>query len=82
MPEGSVDVVRLSGAGLMTIVSLWLAVCCGLPESVTVTVIVVDPAVVGVPLTVHPFRMRPAGSVPVMEQVYGGVPPEAVIVPL
>jgi hypothetical protein len=63
-------------------VSLWLAVCCGLPESVTVTVRVVDPAVVGVPLMVHPVRMRPAGSVPVIEQLYGCVPPDAVIVAL
>ena len=69
MPPGSVPEVRVRGAGLMTIVSVWLAVCCGLPESVTVTVMVVDPAVVGVPLIVHPVRMSPAGSVPVIEQV-------------
>jgi hypothetical protein len=69
VPEGNVEVVSVRGAGLMTIVSVWLAVCCGLPESVTVTVIVVEPDVVGVPLIVHPVRMRPAGSVPVMEQL-------------
>jgi hypothetical protein len=67
---------------LMVMVSLLLAVCVGLPESVTVTVTVVEPAEVGVPLTVQPFRINPAGSVPVIEQVYGEVPPEAVIVPV
>lgn len=63
-------------------VSVLLALCVGLPESVTVTVTVVEPAVVGVPLTVQPFRINPAGSVPVMEHVYGDVPPEPVMVPL
>ena len=82
MPSGRVDVVRPSGAGLMTIVSFWLAVCVGLPESVTVTVIGELPAVVGVPVIVHPVRMRPAGRVPVIEQVYGPVPPDGVMVPV
>lgn len=36
----------------------------GLPESVTLTVTVELPDVVGVPLTVHPERLRPAGNVP------------------
>lgn len=82
MPSGRFDVERLSGAGLMTMVSFWLAVCVGLPESVTVTVIGELPGVVGVPLIVQPVRIRPGGRVPVMEQVYGPVPPEGVIVPV
>jgi hypothetical protein len=57
----------VSGAGLMMMVSFWLAFCAGLPESVTFTVIGEDPAVVGVPLTVHPVSVNPAGSVPVIE---------------
>ena len=63
-------------------VSFWLAFCAGLPESVTVTVIEELPAAVGVPLTVHPLRINPAGKVPAIEQVYGAVPPLAVIVAL
>jgi hypothetical protein len=63
-------------------VSFWLALCVGLPESVTVTVIEELPAAVGVPLTVHPLNISPAGSVPVIEQVYGAVPPLAVMVAL
>ena len=51
----------------MTIVSFALAFCVGLPESVTLTVIGDEPAVVGVPLTVQPPRLNPAGNVPVME---------------
>jgi len=82
VPSGRVEVERLNGAGLMTIVSFWLAVCVGLPESVTVTVIGELPAVVGVPVIVHPVRIRPAFRSPVIEHVYGPVPPEGVIVPV
>jgi hypothetical protein len=72
----------VSGAGLITMVSLALTFCAGAPASVTFTVIGEEPAVVGVPLTVHPFCVRPAGRAPVIEHVYGVVPPLAVIVPL
>ena len=65
---GSVPVM-VRGAGLITMVSFVLAFCAGLPESVTFTTIGEDPAVVGVPLTVHPFSIKPAGNVPVMEQL-------------
>lgn len=75
---GSVPVIA-SVAGEMTIVSFWLAFCAGLPESVTFTVIGEEPAAVGVPLTVQPASARPAGSVPVMEHEYAGVPSTAVI---
>ena len=71
----------VSGAGLMTIVSFWLAFWAGDPESVTFTVIGDEPAVVGVPLIVQPDRLSPAGSAPVIEHAYGVVPPLAVIVP-
>ena len=60
-----------------------LVLCCGFELSVTFTVMFDVPAVVGVPLTVHPagVSVRPAGSVPVvMVQVYGVVPPVARIV--
>ena len=67
MPFGSVP-VKVNVAGEITIVSDWLAFWVGLPESVTFTVTVELPAVVGVPLTVQPARVRPAGSVPTMEQ--------------
>jgi hypothetical protein len=69
VPSGRVEAVRLSGAGLMVMVSLLLALWVGLPESVTVTVTVEDPADVGVPLTVQPLKINPAGRVPVIEQV-------------
>jgi hypothetical protein len=68
VPFGSVP-VRVSVAGAITRVSLSLALCAGKPESVTLTVTVELPAVVGVPLTVQPMRVSPAGRVPVMEQV-------------
>lgn len=41
-----------------------LVVCTGLPESVTFTIRVDVPAVVGVPLTVQPVMLNPAGNVP------------------
>jgi hypothetical protein len=66
----------------MMIVSTWLAFCAGVPASVTLTVTVALPAVVGTPLTTHALSDRPAGSVPVIEQEYGDVPPLAVIVEL
>lgn len=77
-PFGSVLVIA-SAAGEITIVSSCLAFCAGLPASVTLTVTVALPATVGVPLTVQPVRPRPAGSAPVIEQVYGVVPPLAVM---
>ena len=81
VPFGRVPVIA-SGAGEITIVSLWVAFCAGLPESVTLTVTGEDPAAVGVPLTVQAVRDRPAGRAPVMEQLYGGVPSEAVMAAL
>jgi hypothetical protein len=78
VPLGSMPLmVRV--AGTITMVSFWLAFCTGLPESVTFTVTGDEPAAVGVPLTVQPVSVRPAGSAPVIEQEYAGVPSAAVI---
>ena len=75
--------VSVSAAGLITMVSGPDVVCDGEPESSTLTVTVELPAVVGVPLTVHPLSVRPAGNVPaVMEQLYGEVPPATPMVAL
>jgi hypothetical protein len=73
----------LSGDGAITIVSLALTTWAGELESVTLTVTVELPAVVGVPETRQAERVRPAGRVPPeIEQVYGVVPPAAVIAEL
>jgi hypothetical protein len=55
----------------------------GLLESAASTVMVFDPAVVGVPLiTQLADKVRPAGKVPpVRVQVYGAFPPVTPIVP-
>jgi hypothetical protein len=67
-------IVRLTGP---------LALCCGFELSVTPIVRFVVPATVGVPLTVHPVNVKPAGNVPaVIVQLYGDVPPVMSIVPL
>jgi hypothetical protein len=79
VPSGSV-LVKTSAAGAMTIVSTWLTFCAGDPASVTFTVTIELPAVVGVPLTTHAASERPAGNAPVIEQLYGEDPPLAVIV--
>lgn len=78
VPFGSVFVSERV-AGAMLIVSLALAFCAGLPPSVTATSTVTLPATVGVPLTVHADRLSPAGRAPVIEQLYGVVPPLAVM---
>ena len=52
--------------------------CCGVPESVAVTVKLEAPALVGVPVIapVPEFSDKPAGSAPaVMLHFSGGVPP-------
>jgi len=69
-------IVRLSGP---------LVLCCGDELSVTLTVRFAIPAAVGVPLTVQVLdvKVKPAGSVPpVIEQLYGVVPPVTPIVSL
>lgn len=56
----------------------------GVAESVAFTLIVVAPAVVGVPVSEQLlFSVRPAGSVPLTsEQLIGVVPPETPIEPV
>jgi hypothetical protein len=66
VPFGNVFVSD-SAAGAIVMGWLALAVCAGLPASVTFTSTVTVPSVVGVPLTVQPVRLKPAGSVPVIE---------------
>src|SRR5580658_3429220 len=52
--------------------------------SESVTWILNEPVAVGVPVTapVEVFRVRPAGNVPTIENVYGATPPVTVIGPL
>ena len=78
MPPG-IALVIVKAAGAITMVSFALAFCVGLPESVTLTVIGDEPCVVGVPLTVQPVRLKPAGNAPVTEHEYGVTPPVAPI---
>jgi hypothetical protein len=69
-PVGSI--VRLTGP---------LTLCFGFDASVAWMVMFEVPAVVGVPLTVQPVSVRPAGRAPpVTVQVYGAVPPVTPIV--
>ena len=78
VPLGKVPVI-VNGAGAMTTVCTPLVAWAGALASVTFTVTVDEPDVVGVPLTTHPLSESPAGSVPVMEHAYGVVPPVAVM---
>ena len=67
-------IVRLTGP---------LTLCCGFDASVAWMVMFDVPAVVGVPLTVQPVSVRPAGSAPpVTVQAYGAVPPVTPTVPV
>ena len=82
VPSGS-ELVSVNAAGLMTMVSGPVVDCVGDSESVAFTVTVEVPAVVGVPLTVQPLMLSPAGRVPaVIVQAYGEVPPLTPIVAL
>ncbi len=71
MPLGREDTVSVRGAAETVTVTGPVEVAAGLPESVAFTVMLVVPAVVGVPFTTQPLpRVRPAGSDPaVREQV-------------
>jgi hypothetical protein len=81
VPPGRVLVI-VNAAGAITMVSFCEVFCTGLLASVTFTTTDEDPEAVGVPLTVQPLSERPAGNAPVIEQMYGVVPPAAVIVAL
>ena len=81
MPLGSATVVMICRV-VIEIVTMVVALCCGVPESVTLNVNgVAARADVGVPLIapVEAFNFKPAGSVPEVNcQVYGVTPPLAV----
>ncbi len=70
-----------AGLELITMVAGPEPVFCGLLPSVAVTVTVVEPAVVGVPVMLQLEAVRPAGNAPEIVQVYGAVPPLTPIVP-
>ena len=73
------DAVDTLSAEAMLSDSVFCAVCCGVDESVTVSVTLKLPDAVGVPLRVPAlFTPRPAGN-PVALQLYGAVPPSACI---
>ena len=76
-PPGRFEVVSVSVAGAMVMLTGPVNVPTGLLESVTVTDTFDVPATVGVPFTTHPApRLRPAGKVPdAIMQLYGDVPP-------
>src|SRR5207237_852844 len=57
-------VVTVSVAGFTVSERGWDAVCCGVPLSLTCTVKLTVPAVVGVPLITAPDNVRPAGNAP------------------
>ena len=83
VPLGRVLNASARPAGLIVSVTEPLVLCCGLELSVTPTVRFEVPAVVGVPLSVQPFSVKPAGSVPpVIVQLYGVVPPVITNVPV
>src|ERR1700761_3809777 len=80
---GRVAKVNVRGAGEIVITTGPELVSTGFAESVTVTVTVVVPGVVGVPLITQPEMVKPAGSVPaVIVQLYGPVPPVTPIGPV
>jgi hypothetical protein len=70
--------VEIASTGLMMMLNCFVAICCGMPESVACTVKLDIPAVVGVPVIapVAAFKVRPAGKVPT-ETAHdtAGVPP-------
>ena len=65
MPVDSVVVTMARGAGFTAMLSCFVAVSAGLPESATCTVKVEVPVAVGVPeITPLALRLNPLGSVP------------------
>ena len=73
-----------AGTGCTVIVTGAVVVLGGVMESVAVTLTVLLPAVVDVPVIVQfAPRLRPAGKVPpASEQMYGPVPPLTPMVPV
>jgi hypothetical protein len=83
VPEDSEEVVIATGRGAMASESVTDFVCAGLDESVTVKVGLVVLLAPGVPerIPVPAARLRPWGT-PLVDQVYGAVPPVALSVAL
>ena len=75
---GETEVI-VGAAATMVMLKALVAVCAGVPASVTRTVKLKVPAAVGVPeMTPLPLSVNPVGSVPLaIDQVYGNVPPFA-----
>jgi len=84
VPFGRLTEVRVSYPGVTIVrLNVPLTLSCGLELSVTWIVRFVIPAIVGVPLTMHPVSVNPAGRAPVvMLHRYGPVPPVMSIVAL
>jgi hypothetical protein len=79
VPGGREDVVRFKAGALIVIDNAAVAETEAL--SVTLTVKLEGPAIVGVPEIVLPDRLKPAGRDPLaIDHVYGGVPPVALSV--
>src|SRR5664279_4263096 len=83
LPNDTLDGVTLKcgAAGLTVIVQPAVTVPAGMPEASTTCAVKLNgPAVLGVPVSapVVPFKARPAGKAPLVENVYGGTPPAAV----
>jgi hypothetical protein len=81
--EDKEDVVIATGRGAMLSERVTDLVCAGLDESVTVKVVLVVLLAPGVPerIPVAEARLRPWGT-PLVDQVYGAVPPVALSVAL
>ena len=64
---------------MTVMLSAFVCVCCGLLESAALTLKLLVPVVVGVPvmLPVAVFRERPTGRLPMRLQVIGNVRPVA-----
>ena len=84
VPGGSKALI-VNGAGADTIIDngrelVWS----GVLESLTVILKLVVPVAVGLPemVPLAGLRVRPTGRLPVMDQVYGAVPPAALRAPL
>ena len=76
VPFGKFVVLSASGAGFTVKVTGPVPVLGGFEASVPLTVTVALLGAVGVPVTLQPLSVRPAGKVPeVNVQVYGPLPP-------
>jgi hypothetical protein len=84
MPIGGALMMSVTVAGFTVIVTELVVEFAGELESLALTDTTEAPETVGVPLSEQfPFRVKPAGIVPLTsEQVYGEVPPLMPMLPL